>query len=86
MDCIYCGEEVLPDEAGSVKTENDDIVHSVCKTNSPPEVSTEVFDPTRPHIDNLYNCGHIIYAPESVVPLQCPECKAPRIKPKMEMD
>lgn len=84
MDCIYCGEAVLPDKPGSVETEAGDIVHSVCNSSSPPEVSMDIFDPTRSHVDNLYNCGHIVYAPERVVPLECPECSAPRIKPEMD--
>lgn len=84
MDCLYCGEKVLPDTTGSVETENGSIVHSVCEADEPPDVSTDIFDPTRTHIDNLYNCGHIIYAPERVVPLRCPDCDAPRVKPKKD--
>lgn len=78
--CEICGQTVLDYVQGVCKGEGE-LFHMRCYAASrPPEPIEKDFDPGLPHKDNLYNCGHLIYGPYSVVPPRCPKCDAPLIQ------
>lgn len=78
--CAICRHQVDTTMVGHGRLPSGEFCHVLChKHGEPPDSLEKTYDPVRPHVVHLYNCGHDLYAPPQVAPETCPECSTPKV-------
>lgn len=76
-ECDVCGEPVDLHRARYYKSTNDMVFrHGLCHENgeAPEGYVFELTDTGKCCTNRQYNCGHLIFAPQTEQPMVCPEC------------